>query len=38
MATNTPRDNVRKQEYFARYGPEEGLLRLVHNYPDPLNH
>jgi type IV secretion system protein VirB4 len=37
MATNTPRDNVRKQEYFARYGPEQGLLRLVQDYPNPLN-
>ena len=37
MATNTPRDNVRKQEYFARYGPEQGLLRLVQDFPNPLN-
>jgi type IV secretion system protein VirB4 len=38
MATNTPRDNIRKQEYFARYGPEQGLLRLVQDFPNPLNH
>lgn len=37
MATNTPRDNVRKQEYFARFGPEQGLLRLVQDFPNPLN-
>jgi type IV secretion/conjugal transfer VirB4 family ATPase len=36
-ATNTPRDNIRKLDYFARFGPEQGLLRLVHDYPDPLN-
>ncbi|HLH34684.1 MAG TPA: TraC family protein [Alloacidobacterium sp.] len=35
MATNTPRDNILKQQYFARYGPEQGLLRLVQDYPDP---
>jgi type IV secretion/conjugal transfer VirB4 family ATPase len=33
IATNNSRDNVRKQEYFARFGPEEGLFRLVHDYP-----
>lgn len=37
MATNTPRDNIRKQDYFARFGPEQGLLRLAQDYPDPLN-
>jgi type IV secretion system protein TrbE len=36
-ATNTPRDNIRKQDYFARFGPEQGLLRLVQDYPNPLN-
>src|SRR6185437_15475999 len=25
IATNNSRDNLRKQEYFARFGPEEGL-------------
>jgi type IV secretion system protein VirB4 len=38
MATNNARDNLRKQDYFARFGPEQGLLRLAHDYPDPLNH
>ena len=33
IATNNSRDNLRKQEYFARFGPEEGLLRLAHDYP-----
>jgi type IV secretion/conjugal transfer VirB4 family ATPase len=36
-ATNTPRDNIRKHDYFARFGPEQGLLRLVQDYPNPLN-
>lgn len=36
MATNNSRDNLRRQEYFARFGPEEGLLRLAHDYPQPL--
>jgi type IV secretion system protein VirB4 len=35
VATNNARDNLRKQEYFARYGAEEGLLRLAHDYPNP---
>ena len=38
MATNNARDNIRKQDYFARFGPEQGLLRLAHDYPNPLNH
>src|ERR1700728_1043947 len=37
MATNNARDNIRKQEYFARYGPERGLLLLAQDYPNPLN-
>jgi type IV secretion/conjugal transfer VirB4 family ATPase len=37
MATNNSRDNLRKQDYFARFGPEQGLLRLAHDYPNPLN-
>jgi type IV secretion/conjugal transfer VirB4 family ATPase len=35
MATNNARDNLRKQDYFARFGPEQGLLRLAHDYPNP---
>ncbi|EQD45617.1 hypothetical protein B2A_09239, partial [mine drainage metagenome] len=35
IATNNSRDNLRKQEYFARYGPEQGLLHLAHDHPDP---
>ncbi|MBW4045565.1 MAG: DUF87 domain-containing protein [Acidobacteria bacterium] len=34
IATNNARDNQRKQEYFARYGPEQGLLRLAHDFPN----
>ncbi|MGC2160692.1 MAG: DUF87 domain-containing protein [Silvibacterium sp.] len=37
MATNNARDNIRKQDYFARFGPEEGLLRLAEDYPNPLH-
>jgi len=37
MATNNARDNLRKQDYFARFGPEQGLLRLAEDYPNPLN-
>jgi type IV secretion system protein TrbE len=36
-ATNTPRDNIRKQDYFARFGPAEGLIRLVQDFPNPLS-
>ncbi len=37
MATNNARDNIRKQDYFARFGPEQGLIRLAHDYPSPAN-
>jgi type IV secretion system protein VirB4 len=37
MATNNARDNIRKQDYFARFGPEQGLIQLVQDYPNPLN-
>jgi type IV secretion/conjugal transfer VirB4 family ATPase len=37
MATNNARDNIRKQDYFVRFGPEQGLIRLAHDYPNPLN-
>ena len=37
LATNNARDNLRKQDYFARFGPERGLLRLAEDYPNPLN-
>ena len=36
MATNNARDNIRKQDYFTRFGPEQGLIRLAHDYPNPL--
>ena len=35
IATNNSRDNLRKQDYFARFGPEQGLLRLATDYPNP---
>jgi type IV secretion/conjugal transfer VirB4 family ATPase len=34
-ATNNARDNLRKQDYFARFGPEQGLIRLAQDYPNP---
>jgi type IV secretion/conjugal transfer VirB4 family ATPase len=37
MATNNSRDNLRRQDYFARFGPEQGLLRLAEDYPTPTN-
>jgi type IV secretion/conjugal transfer VirB4 family ATPase len=37
MATNNSRDNLRRQDYFARFGPEEGLLRVAEDYPNPTN-
>jgi type IV secretion/conjugal transfer VirB4 family ATPase len=37
IATNNARDNIRKQDYFNRFGPEQGLLRLAEDYPNPLN-
>ncbi|MBB6147323.1 type IV secretion system protein VirB4 [Silvibacterium bohemicum] len=37
MATNNARDNIRKQDYFNRFGPEQGLIQLAHDYPNPLN-
>jgi len=33
MATNNPRDNVRKREYLNRYGAVEGLSRLAQEFP-----
>ena len=36
-ATNNARDNLRRQDYFARFGPEQGLLRLAEDYPNPTN-
>ena len=35
IASNNSRDNLRRQEYFARYGPEQGLLRLTQDFPQP---
>jgi type IV secretion system protein VirB4 len=33
MATNNAKDNLRKREYFARYGIPEGLRRLANEFP-----
>jgi len=33
MATNNPKDNVRKREYLNRYGTIEGLSRLAKEFP-----
>ncbi|MGD0939555.1 MAG: hypothetical protein ABR905_07560 [Terracidiphilus sp.] len=37
IATNNARDNLRRQNYFARFGPEQGLIQLAQDYPNPLN-
>jgi type IV secretion system protein VirB4 len=33
MATNNARDNLKKREYFARYGIADGLRRLAEDFP-----
>jgi type IV secretion system protein TrbE len=33
MATNNARDNLRKREYFARFGVAEGLRHLAEDHP-----
>jgi type IV secretion system protein VirB4 len=33
MATNNARDNLKKREYFARFGIADGLCRLAQDYP-----
>ena len=33
MATNSARDNLRKREYFGRFGVAEGLRRLARDFP-----
>jgi hypothetical protein len=33
MATNNPNDNIKKRDYFKRYGTAEGLRRLAQDYP-----
>jgi type IV secretion system protein VirB4 len=33
MATNNAKDNLRKREYFARYGIADGLRRLAEEFP-----
>jgi type IV secretion/conjugal transfer VirB4 family ATPase len=35
MATNNPKDNVRKLDYLARYGVLDGLTRLAEDFPFP---
>jgi type IV secretion/conjugal transfer VirB4 family ATPase len=32
-ATNNARDNLKKRDYFERFGIAEGLRRLAHDYP-----
>jgi type IV secretion system protein VirB4 len=32
-ATNNVRDNLKKREYFERYGIADGLRRLAEDYP-----
>ena len=33
MATNNPRDNLKKRDYFRRFGIAAGLERLAEEYP-----
>jgi type IV secretion/conjugal transfer VirB4 family ATPase len=33
MATNNPRDNLKKRDYFERFGIAEGLRRLAQDHP-----
>src|ERR1700750_2267443 len=33
MATNSPRDNLRKRDYFQRFGIADGLRRRAEKYP-----
>ena len=33
MATNNPRDNLKKRDYFKVHGTAEGLRRLAEDYP-----
>ena len=37
VATNNARDNIRRQDYFDRFGPEHGLIRLAQDFPNPLS-
>ncbi len=36
IATNNSRDNLKKRDYFARYGIAEGIRRLAQDHPFPL--
>jgi type IV secretion system protein VirB4 len=33
MATNNPRDNLKKRDYFKRFGIADGLRRLAQDHP-----
>ncbi len=33
MATNNARDNLKKREYFERFGFADGLRRLAEEFP-----
>ncbi len=35
IATNNSRDNLKKRDYFARYGIAEGIRRLAQDHPFP---
>jgi len=36
MATNSANDNLKKRDYFARFGFADGLRRLADEFPPPL--
>ena len=37
VATNNARDNIRRRDYFDRFGPEQGLIQLAEDFPNPLS-
>jgi hypothetical protein len=38
MATNNARDNLKKRDYFERFGIADGLRRLAEDFPIPASH
>jgi hypothetical protein len=37
MATNNARDNLKKRDYFERFGIADGLRRLAEDFPIPAS-
>jgi type IV secretion system protein VirB4 len=38
IATNNARDNLKKRDYFSRFGIAEGIRQLAHDHPSPSTH